>query len=147
MSRRPLAAAFIVSLVALGVAGCGSKNENSADDFKGDQQQVAKVIDSLEKASAGRRTPDAKKICKELITPGLAKEIASQEQGKDCDNRVKDSLEDRNDAGGVATLEVKKVTIAGDQAVASVKDEAGNDEQMSNYTLVRSGNSWRISSF
>lgn len=146
-SRLVSAALAIVVAAAFGVVGCGSKNTDSSKNFKGDQQQVAKVIESLEKAAAGARTPDGKKICTKLITDALAKKIAAQESNKNCDERVKASLDDRNKAGGVATLEVKKVTIAGDKAVASVKAEAGGENQTSDYSLVKSGNSWRISSF
>lgn len=148
MPRRLVSVAPLALIIAASVvAGCGSQNTDSTKDFKGDQQQVAKVIEDLESASVKTRKPDGKKICTKLITPGLAKRIATQTPGKSCDQRIKDSLDDRRAAGGIAKLEVKKVTIIGTDAIASVKAETGNDEQTSNYALVKSGNSWRISAF
>jgi hypothetical protein len=137
----------VLLITAFGVAGCGAENSDSAKKFTGDQQQVAQVIEDLEKAAVKARTPDGKKICTELITDQLAKTISSQHPDKNCDQQIKDSLDDRAAAGGVATLEVIKVTIAGNKAVASVKAKAGNDDETSDYALVKSGNSWRISSF
>ena len=134
-------------IAAFGVAGCGAQDSDSADKFKGDQQQVAKVIEDLEKASVKTRTPDGTKICTKLITDQLAKKISAQEPSKNCDERIKKSLQDVKVARGVATLKVLKVTISGQKAVASVKAETGNEEQTSDYSLVKSGNSWRISAF
>jgi hypothetical protein len=136
-----------VSIVAaLGVAGCGAAQTDSADDFEGDQKAVAKVIDDLAKASKGRE-PDSNKVCTKLITDALAKKIAAVDRETNCDERVEDSLTDVKDAGGIATLEVKKVTIDGDKAVATVEAKTGEDNKTSDYTLARVGNSWRISSF
>lgn len=132
---------------AFGVVGCGAEDSDSAKKFPGEQRQVALVIDDLEEAAVKGRTPDGKKICTELITDQLAKAISSQHPDTNCDQRIKDALDDRAVAGGVATLEVVKVTIAGNKAVASVKAKAGNDDETSDYSLVKSGDSWRISSF
>ena len=104
------------------------------------------MIDQLEDASVARKR-DSDAICTKLITADLAKRIASVDRGADCEERLKESLTDVKDAGGLATLDVKKVTIDGDKAVATVEAETGDATKTSDYALVRSGNSWRISAF
>ena len=116
-------------------------------NFKGDQQQVAKVIEALETASVKGRNADGKKICTQLVTDALAKTIASQDSQHNCDDQIKASLDDLKVSGGTASLDVVKVSIDGDKAVASVKATTGADKQTSDYSLVRSGKTWRISQF
>lgn len=147
MLRHHLPATVVIAAIA--VAGCGgaAQTDNSAEDFQGDQRTAAKVVEDLETAIVRSRVPDAKKICTELITDDLAREIASQEQDRNCDERLEESLKDIKLAGGVPELTVLKVTVDGDKAVASVKATNGDRETTSDYMLARSGNSWRISAF
>ena len=148
MPRR-LTAATLVAIVgaAMALAGCGETEKDSSKNFKGDQQQVAKVIEQLEVASRKRGDPDGKQICTKLITDQLARTIAAQQRNANCDQRVKESLKDIRSGGGISTLKVLKVRVDDDKASASVEAENGDDKETSNYTLVKSGNSWRISAF
>jgi hypothetical protein len=137
-----------IVIAAFAVAGCGAaQTDDSSKDFKGDQQTAAKVIEDLESAITKKRKPDTKKICTKLITDKLARKIAAQERDRNCDDRLKKSLEDVKLGGGIAELEVLKVTVDGDKAIASVKAKTGDRQQTSDYTLERSGDSWRISEF
>lgn len=148
MLRRLYPATLVVLIVAaLAVSGCGAADDDSSDKFKGDQQQVAKVIEELETQAVKPGGRGAEDICTKLITDQLARKIAAQRRDQNCDERMQDSLNDIGLGGGQATLEVLKVTVDGDKAIASVKAETGDDEETSDYALARSGKSWRISAF
>ncbi|HWI22454.1 MAG TPA: hypothetical protein VNT22_07555 [Baekduia sp.] len=137
-----------MSLVAaLALVGCGSVQDDSSKDFKGEQAKVAKAIEDLEKAAA-KRPADTKKICSDLFTDALAKRIAAADTNDTCKDRLDDAIGDVVSGGVSGTkLDVEKVTISGSGATAVVKNDAGDSAASSTFKLAKVGANWRIDSF
>jgi hypothetical protein len=135
---RSPALALPAALVATLLAGCaGSTSNKSADDFQGDQKAVAQVIDDLGNAGSKR---DAKEICNTIFSRSVADKLKSG--NRDCEDVVKDQLKDASDFD----MTVKKVTVAGNDATASVQSQFNGDDTLRTLSLVKAGNAWRIAS-
>ena len=134
---RPLAL-LVASALALGA--CGQSTKDSAKDFTGDQKAVAQTVEALQKQGSKRTSAGAKKICDDLLAPDLVARI-KQASSKACDVVLKDALGDAD----AFELQVKKVTINGDQATAVVVSQAsGNKDRTDTLTLKKVGGAWKI---
>jgi hypothetical protein len=131
---RPLAALCLMAFV---VAGCGAAPRDSAKDFKGDERNVADVVERLEKAA---RDDDPALVCKSLLSAKLL--AALQAQGTNCNTGVKEAFKDADSFD----LTVDDVSIAGATARAKVKYRSLSDDKTATLTLDRAGEAWKISS-
>lgn len=128
--RRPVLLALIACLLALAGAGCGAANDSAAE-FEGVEQEVARAVEDLEEAAAD---DDARRICEGLLARELVREI-----GSDCPGEIQRAL-DQTDTFG---LTVESVRVTGDRARARV--ETGVDEeQVELLELVREDGGWKI---
>lgn len=135
--RRPLllVSALSVAAVLSGCGGQGSGNTDSAKDFTGAQQDIAETVEELQVAA---REKDGKKVCADLITAELRDQISSS----NCGEVVKDAIRETDEVD----LEVTKVTITGDTAVAEINEQVGEDtERKRTIDLEKTAGKWRIS--
>jgi len=134
---RPVVA-LCVLVVAVG--GCGGASAgDSAKDFKGQEQDVAKTIEDLEKAAVD---DDAAKVCKQLLSDSLL--AALRKKGTNCTTGVKEAFDDADSV----ELEVDDVTIAGGGQTATarvVSGRPGADKKTDVIKLERDGSAWKIS--
>ena len=134
--RRSLLALPLV-LAALAFAGCTAANTSSGD-FKGEQKDVADVVDTLGSAAGAG---DGEKICTEVLAKALADKMAAG--GSTCAQQLDDALADADDSD----LSVESVTVDGATATAKVKGrDGGNKDAVRTFEFERSGQDWRISS-
>jgi hypothetical protein len=131
---RPLAA---LCLLAFLVTGCGAAPRDSAKDFKGDERDVADVVERLEKAA---RDDDPTLVCKSLLSAKLL--AALRAQGTNCNTGVKEAFKDADSFD----LTVDDVSIGGTAARAKVKYRSLSDDKTATLTLDRAGTAWKISS-
>ena len=126
-----------VLLATIAAAGCGATVEDSTEDFKGEQRAVAQTVEDLQDAGSSR---DAEKICNDL----LARELQTQVKGRaaSCPEGLDDSLEDAD----AFDLDVKKVTVNGQTATATVEAGTGERKRRETLTLVQERNVWKLSS-
>jgi hypothetical protein len=131
--------AFVLpaALAATLLAGCGATTSNNADDFQGDQKSIAQVVDDLEKAAKGGR-PDTKEICNTIFATAVADKL--KQGNEDCQDAVKRQLKDASDFD----VEVKKITVNGNAATASVVSTVNGDDATQTLSFVKDGNAWRI---
>jgi hypothetical protein len=131
--------AFVLpaALAATLLAGCGATTSNNADDFQGDQKSIAQVVDDLEKAAKGGR-PDTKEICNTIFAKAVADKL--KQGNEDCQDAVKRQLKDASDFD----VEVKKITVNGNAATASVVSTVNGDDATQTLSFVKDGNAWRI---
>src|SRR3954454_6502774 len=110
--------AALALLVVLAVAGCGTQSQKSSVDkfTNADEKAVAQQVEDLE--SAGKRGK-ADDICSNILSKELVTQLASA--GTSCATEMKKAIDDANEFN----LTVEKVTIAGSNATAEVKQ--GND--------------------
>jgi hypothetical protein len=130
---------LVALLVALPFAlgACGQSAKDSAGDFRGDQRDVAQTVEDLQSFA---RKGDAAKICSEVLAKDLVTKIQSSSR-KPCDKALKDAIADAD----AFELTVKKVTVAGDRATATVKSEGGGSQDRTDtLTLVRAQSAWKI---
>ena len=133
-------ALILAATAALAVAGCtsqGSSNDSSGK-FSGDQRLVANTIEDFESAAS---KGDQDRICRDFLAKALVDQYA--QRGGTCEKVVDATLKDTDSF----KLTVEKVTIAGQQATASVKADRGKNDVMQSLTLVKQGAGWRISAF
>jgi len=126
--------ALIAAVLALALAGCGAAASSQNSRFKGAQQDVVKVVDSL--ASAGSRG-DAQRICTEILAKQLVTELKSA--GGDCVAEMDRAIKDASDYD----LQVTSVKIDGDNATAQVRQ--GKNGQVATFTFVKEGGAWKAS--
>jgi hypothetical protein len=124
----------LVLLLALPLAACGAAQQPASGKFKGDQKEVAKVVEDL--ASAGRRH-DAAKICSDILARQLVAELKSA--GGDCVTEMKDAIQDATDFD----LRVDAVNVAGDTATARVRQ--GEKGQAATFAFVKENGAWKAS--
>ena len=125
--RRPV---LLALLLALALAGCGAANDSAAD-FDGAEQDVARAVEDLEEAA---QEDDPRRICEAL----LAQEVRD-ELGGDCEKRIQQAL----DQTDTFALTVESVRVTGDRARARV--ETGLDEeQIELMELVREDGGWKV---
>jgi hypothetical protein len=141
MPRSLLLALALAATVAFsGCAGAPSSGSSSTSKFKGDQRLVANTVEDLETASRPGRS-DTGKICRDIVTPALAKQLATA--GRTCEKAVDGAIKD---ADGYQ-LTVQKVVINGTTATAQVKTETGKKDRVQTVALTKAGPGWRISRF
>jgi hypothetical protein len=129
--RRALATA---AALTLSLSACGAATSTQNSQFKGEQENVVKVVDAL--AQAGTRG-DADKICSEILAKQLVTELKSA--GGDCVSEMDRAISDASDYD----LQVTSVKVNGANATAQVRQ--GKDGQTATFTFVKEGGGWRAS--
>jgi hypothetical protein len=129
--RRTLA---LTAALALSLSACGTATSTENDKFKGEQQDVVKVVDAL--ASAGSRG-DAERICTEILAKQLVTEIKTA--GGDCVTEMDRAISDASDYD----LQVTSVKITGANATAQVRQ--GDDGKVATFTFIKEGDAWKAS--
>jgi hypothetical protein len=129
--RRALA---IAAALTLSLSACGTATSTQNDKFKGEQQNVVKVVDAL--AQAGSRG-DAERICTEILAKQLVTELKTA--GGDCVSEMDRAISDASDYD----LQVTSVKINGSNATAQVRQ--GKDGQVATFTFVKEGDAWKAS--
>jgi len=134
---RRLHSAVTLTVLALAFGGCTAQTSTSAGDFKGDEADVAQVVDDLQ--SAGQKA-DGEEICTKL----LAKELADSLKVGDssCTDQMQEAIQDVNDFD----LEVTDVTVSGSTAQAKVRQGDGDDAKTATFEFAREGKTWRATS-
>src|SRR5262245_25409963 len=105
-------AALLAAVLALVLSACGATTTNQDSKFKGTQQDVVKVVDTL--AQAGSRG-DADRICSEILAKQLVDELKSA--GGDCVTEMDRAIKDATDYD----LQVTSVKVTGNNATAQVR--------------------------
>jgi hypothetical protein len=129
--RRALA---IAAALTLSLSACGTATSTQNDKFKGEQQNVVKVVDAL--AQAGTRG-DAERICTEILAKQLVTELKTA--GGDCVSEMDRAISDASDYD----LQVTSVKVNGPNATAQVRQ--GKDGQVATFTFVKEGDAWKAS--
>ena len=131
---RRVQSSITLAAAALALAGCAAQGPSSAGDFKGDERDVAAVIDDLQNAG---RSGDPEKVCNDIFTTELANRFKAG--SSTCVDEVEDAMRDVNDYD----LEVQDVTVTGDTATAKVRQ--GKEHRTATFTFQRVGSGWRAS--
>ena len=131
--RLTLVAALAAGILAI---GCGDDDgddvNNNADDYSGQDADVAQVVDDF--ANAGR-DGDGEKICSEIFSEQLTQNVEN-EAGQSCESEVQENLpEDEYE------LEVNTLEVDGATATAGVTDQ---DDNTSVLHFEQDGGTWRI---
>ena len=135
MRRAPVLLALLATVVLAGCGGTGAKNTDSAKDFSGEQKAVATTIEDLQTAAKDK---DGTKVCSDLITAELRDQISTS----NCGKVVKDAIRDTDEVD----LEVTKVTITGDKAVAEVNEKVSDSkDRKRTIDLEKAAGKWRVS--
>jgi Tfp pilus assembly protein PilP len=122
--------AILPVLLALALSGCGAGND-SAGDFEGDEQDVARAIEDLEEAA---QEEEPRRICEDLLSRELLATL-----GSDCVGKIQRAL----DQADTFALTVESVRVTGTTARAQV--ETGLDEEnVELVELVREGEDWKV---
>jgi uncharacterized lipoprotein YmbA len=125
----------LLAAAALVLGGCGAAQTNSASKFKGEQGQVAKLVDDL--ASAGQKK-DAAKICDQILSQQLVAQL--RQAGGNCQVEMKKAIDDADNYD----LQVQSVTVNGNQAQAKVRQ--GKSGPVATFQFVKENGGWRASS-
>jgi hypothetical protein len=132
--RISLAAALCAGVLAIGCGDDGDDVNNNADDYSGQDAEVAQVVDDF--ANAGR-DGDGEKVCNEIFSEQLTKNV-EKEAGQSCPSEVQENLpEDEYE------LEVNTLEVNGSAATVGVTDQ---DDNSSVLHLAKDGARWRIAS-
>jgi hypothetical protein len=131
---RSLAALCLLAAV---VAGCGAAPRDSAKDFKGEEQSVAKVIEQLETAGTKDRPAD---VCSKLLSTKLLG--ALEKQGTNCRTGVKEAFKDADSFD----ITVDDVSVSGTTATAKVKYRSLSKDKTATLLLDKESAAWKISS-
>jgi hypothetical protein len=129
---RPTALAAVV--LALVMSACGAAQQSSADKFKGDQGQIAQLVDDL--AKAGSRG-DAQRICSDILATELVDEL--KRAGGDCVTEMDRAIKDASNYD----LQVLSVKINGTTATAQVRQ--GKSGKVATFSFVKEKPGWRAS--
>ena len=122
--------ALVLTLV---LVGCGAQTD-SATEFDGAQQDVARAVEDLEEAA---QEDEPRRICEGLLARQVFDTITAQ---GDCTKIVDKAL----DEADTFALTVEEVRVTGDTAQAKV--ETGlEEEKVEVVELVREDGSWKIS--
>jgi uncharacterized low-complexity protein len=124
----------LAAALTLALSACGAASSSQNSQFKGAQQDVVKVVDSL--ASAGSRG-DAERICTEILAKQLVTELKSA--GGDCVAEMDRAIKDASDYD----LQVTSVKVDGDNATAQVRQ--GENGPVATFTFVKEGGAWKAS--
>jgi hypothetical protein len=129
--RRVLAFA---AALTLSLSACGAASSTQNSKFKGAQQDVVKVVDSL--AQAGSRG-DAERICTEILAKQLVTELKTA--GGECETEMDRAIKDASDYD----LQVVSVKVNGPNATAQVRQ--GDKGAVATFTFVKEGGAWKAS--
>jgi len=138
------AVASVLFAAAIFVAsGCAAATKDSTKDFKGESRAVATTLEDFQDAATKR---DEEEICNKLLATVFVQKIEAQvkDGGKgSCPSLLKDSLRDADSK----QITVKKVTVSGTTATATVVSEGSRDDRTEAVTLVKEGTParWKIS--
>lgn len=122
-------------LAALALAACGGAANDSAQEFEGADQEVARAVEDLEEAG---QEDEPRRICQALLAREVVDRIEQAGDG-DCVEAVQRAL-DQTDS---FSLTVESVRVQGDRATARV--ETGVDQKkLETIQLVREGGGWRV---
>lgn len=125
---RPSRSLTIAPLAALALAACGTS----------DEQQVRDALDRFERAVASK---DYQQLCDELLAGELVGQLRSV--GLPCEVALRTGLEGVNRP----RLEVRRVKVRGDEALAVVRSTAkGQPSSTDTVKLRREDGSWRVAS-
>ena len=121
-----------LALLAAIAAGCGTAG-GSGQDFSGAEQDVADVVEDLERAAS---EDEPRRVCTQLLAQATARQL-----GADCSRAVEQAF-DRADTFALSPQDVR---ISG--ATARVRVATGRDEDQTEILeLVRERDAWRIRS-
>ena len=119
-------------VLAVGCGDDGDDVNNNADDYSGQDAEVAQVVDDF--ANAGR-DGDGEKICGEIFSEELTQNVEKAAE-QSCPTEVQDNLpEDEYE------LEVNTLEVSGSTATVGVTDQ---DDNKSVLHIEKDGASWRI---
>jgi hypothetical protein len=123
-----------LALLLLSVAGCGAQSQQSSTDRFNDpdQKAVAQKVEDLEKAGKTGKPED---ICSNILAKSLVSQLDAA--GTSCQTEMQKAIDDANDFD----LEVRKVTIEGNEATAEVQQ--GDDGPTEKMTFTKEGDDWR----
>jgi hypothetical protein len=124
-------------LLAAALAGCGAAPKDSAKDFKGEQQAVAKAIEQLETAGSKDKPAD---VCTKLLGAKLLS--ALEKQGTNCKTAVKEAFKDADSFD----ITVQDVKVSGTTATSKVKYRSLSNDKTATLLLDKEGGAWKISS-
>lgn len=133
------AAVTTALVVLLALAGCagGTSNKDSSEDFSGEKQQVASVIEDLQSAA---EDSDERAIC-DLLTGALRDAVTKGSGAATCRAGLEKALKDTDQAD----LSVRSVTIDGNEASAVVRAKlSDNDSRDATVKLGKLGAKWRL---
>jgi hypothetical protein len=129
-----LRALATVAALTLSLSACGAAASSQNSKFKGAQQDVVKVVDSL--SSAGSRG-DAERICTEILAKQLVTELKAA--GGNCVTEMDRAITDASDYD----LQVRSVKVNGANATAQVRQ--GDAGKVATFTFVKEGGEWKAS--
>ena len=122
-----------LALLAALAAGCGAAGD-SGQDFSDAEQDVAEVVEDLERAAS---EDEPRRVCTQLLAQATAREL-----GAGCSQAVEQAIE-RADTFAMSPEDVR---ISG--ATARVRVATGRDEDETEIIeLVRERDAWRIRAF
>lgn len=135
MSWLRVRCAVVVAIaVATPLAACGgSEDPEPPPGVSDDQRAILATVDALQTAS---REGDARKICEEIFTPGLARSIR-RSSGRGCPAEVRRTLTSPDAQLSVA----RTIDIEGSRATTTVREQNGNT---STVRFAKVGDAWRI---
>lgn len=128
---------LVPAVLLAALAGCGGAQQDTAEDFEGEQRVVAVAVEDLEDAGS---EGDAQAICEDLLADELVARL--RQAGSSCPRAVDEALEDADDFA----LAVEAVRVRGDAATVRVTSGSGNDEETDTLRLVKDGRQWKIAS-
>jgi hypothetical protein len=133
-----LLALLFCSLLAFGLAACGSNTVSSS--FKGEEHEIAQTISNLQSdATVGEQ----KKICATVLSSALVKQLSTVKGG--CAQAIKNQIAEVDSF----TVNVKSVHLGSASGqhtgTASVTSIRQGKTRPSTVLLVKEGGKWKIS--
>jgi hypothetical protein len=126
---------LLAPLLALVISACaGATQNNSSSKFKGDQGQIAQLVDDLAKAGS---QGNAKEICSNILAAQLVDEL--KQAGGDCVTEMDRAIKDASDYD----LQVVSVKVTGSTATAQVRQ--GKNGKVATFSFVKEKPGWRAS--
>jgi hypothetical protein len=125
---------LLLVLLLVALAGCGAQAQpSSVDRFKdADERAVAQKVEDLEDAGKNGKPED---ICSNILARTLVSQLDAA--GTNCRTEMQKAIDDANDFD----LEVRKVTVNGNQATAEVQQ--GDDGPTETMEFTRENDDWR----
>jgi hypothetical protein len=131
---RQIVAGLSTVAFALGIAACGETA--STGNFKGESHNVAQTVSNLQ---ADATASDEKKLCDNDLAATLTAHFKGDTGG--CQAVVKNALRGIDSL----TLTIERVDLKGATAQATVKSTWSGKSRLTELTLVKEGNHWKIS--